>query len=178
MKRDKPWKRPIINRGFTLLEMSVALAVALALSISLISLLQQHVSFVRLINRQTFLVAEAPSIGDLLVRIMNRSDHFFVYATRDDALSGGQPVLGAGQAVGLFFKGVTGERRLRVLAIEPRPEGGSALLCYAPVTGGETTSWTVSTRISSGEFRSADGILGITINGPAGEQVTYWGGSR
>jgi len=178
MKRDETWKSPIVKRGFTLLEMSVALAVALALSVVLISLLQQHVSFVRLINRQTFLVAEAPSIGDLLVRIMNRSDHFFVYATRDDALSGGQPVLGAGQAVGLFFKGVNGESRLRVLAIEPRPEGGSALHCYAPMTGSETTSWAVSTRISSGEFRSADGILGITIDGPAGEQVTYWGGSR
>jgi prepilin-type N-terminal cleavage/methylation domain-containing protein len=178
MKPVQPFDKRLQQRGFTLIEVSAALGVALALSTALIALLQQHISFVAFFQRQTFLVAEAPNIGDLVVRIMNRADHFFVYATRDEALAGGQPVLGTGQAVGLFFKGAAEDTQLRVLAIEPLPDGGSALRCYAPVSGGAPTSWAVSTRIASGEFRAANGILGATLNGPNGEQVTYWGGAR
>lgn len=166
------------QRGFTLLEVSAALGVALALCTALIALLQQHISFVAFFQRQTFLVGEAPNIGDLVVRIMNRADHFFVYATRDEALAGGQPVLGAGQAVGLFFKGAEEETQLRVLAIEALPDGGSALRCYTPLSGSAPISWTVSNQVASGEFRAEDGILGVTLNGPNGEQVTYWGGAR
>jgi hypothetical protein len=162
--------------GFTLLEISVALGMALSLSAVLMAMLQQHLNFVRLFERQTFLTNEAPQLGNLLVRILNGADHFFVYSTKDEALAGSNPKLGSGQAAGLFFKApMAAEKKLRVLAIETLQTGRVALRCYAPELG---TSWTVSDKLASAEFLAEDGILGFRLNGPHGEQTTYWGGAR
>ena len=166
------------QRAFTILEMSVVLAVALSLAAALMSMLQQHFHFMEMAQQQRFLTAEAPQMGNLLMRILNGADHCFVYATREDALAGANPVLGSGQAVGLFFKAPAEQTHLRVLAIEPLPDGRASLRCVTPLPGGDTTAWTVSNDIASAEFRAEEGIIGVTLNGPNGEQVTYWGGAR
>ena len=166
------------QQGFTLLEVSAAISVALGLSLALVSLLQQHVTFMRLFQRQTFLVREAPAVGDLLGRMLGGADAFFVYPTREAALAGGQPVAGNGQAAGLFTNSPAGETVTRVLAGEPAQNGAVALRCYTAQPGGGVSAWTVSDRIAGVEFRMEQGILGVTLHGPNGEEITYWGGAR
>jgi prepilin-type N-terminal cleavage/methylation domain-containing protein len=178
MKTSAPAAKTGGRGGFTLLEMSLALAVALSLAAALMSMLMQHFRFMEFCQQQRFLTEEAPQIGNLLVRLLNGADHCFVYATRDDALAGANPVLGSGQAAGLFFKAPAGDTQLRVLAIEALPDGRAALRCLTPLPGGGTTAWTVSNDIAAAEFRAEEGIVGVVLNGRNGEQVTYWGGAR
>ncbi|MEI6873176.1 MAG: prepilin-type N-terminal cleavage/methylation domain-containing protein [Verrucomicrobiota bacterium] len=170
-------KRRRVSNGFTLLEMSAAMAVLLILSTALLGMLQQHILLMQLCQRQSFLTSEAPKIGNLLTRILNGVDHYFVYATKDAALGTGTPIIGSGAAVKLFFKSAAQTTETRVLAVEAGSLG-AVLKLYTPQSSGTPTSWTVSGKIASAEFLSADGILGVTLHGPNGEQVTYSGGAR
>lgn len=163
--------------GFTLLEMSTAMGILMVLSTTLVAMMQQHVLFMQMCQRQSFLTSEAPKVGNLLTRILNNADHYFVYATKDDALGTGPPVLGSGSALKLFFKSAAQTTQTRVLAIEPTATG-AALKFYTPQPAGGATSWTITSKIAATSFENADGILNITLHGPNGEQITYGGGSR
>lgn len=163
--------------GFTLLEMSTAIGIMVVLALALIVMLQQHVRFMELFRGQTFLSAEAPKIGNLLGRIFNKSDHFFVYESKDAALAEGTPVLGSGQAVRLFFKSATQETTAGVVAVEST-EDGASIRYYGLQPDGTWNSWTISDRIASASLASELGILSMTLDGPNGEQVTYSGGAR
>lgn len=165
------------QRGFTLLEMSSAMAVLLILSTAILAMMQQHVLLMQLCQRQAFLTSEAPKIGNLLTRLLNGADHYFVYSSKDAALGTGTPTLASGAAVKLFFKSAAQTTETRVLAVEAG-SSGAALKLYNPQSNGGATSWTVSGKIASAEFLSADGILGVTLHGPNGEQITYSGGAR
>lgn len=111
--------------GFTLLEMSAAMAVLLILSTGILAMLQQHILLMQLCQRQAFLTSEAPKIGNLLTRILNGADHYFVYASKDAALGTGTPILGSGPAVKLFLNRPPRQPRLvclpwRLAFLEPR----------------------------------------------------------
>ncbi len=166
-----------ILSGFTLLEMSSAMAVLMILSSALLAMLQQHVLLMQLSQRQSFLTSEAPKIGNLLIRIMNGADHYFIYADKAAALGNGVPILGGGSAVKLFFNSATQTFSSCVLSVE-LTSSGPALRCYTPQNGGTATAWTVSGKVASAEFFNADGILAVTLHGPNGELITYSGGAR
>lgn len=163
--------------GFTLLEMSTAMSLLVVLGVALVGLVQQQTQFLKLFRQQSFLAAEAPQIGNLLGRILNEADHYFVYATKDDALGGGVPVLTAGRAVRLFFKTPTQETEERLIVVETTA-GVTALKFFGWQPDGTLTSWTISSKIQDAEFLSAQGILNMTLEGPNGEEVTYGGGAR
>ena len=168
------------HSGFTLLEMSAAMAVMMVVSTALVAMMQQHVTFLQMCQQQVFLTSEAPKIGNLLNRILNNADHYFVYATKEDALGNGLPTLASGSAVKLFFKSAAQTTETRILSVEPSaPEtSGTSLRFYTPQTTGPETSWTVTSKIRAASFQSGEGILSITLLGPNKEQVTYYGGAR
>jgi hypothetical protein len=171
-------ERPRLRQsGFTLVEMSAAMAVLMGLSCALVAMMQQHVSFLQLCQQQVFLTSEAPKIGNLLNRILNSVDHYFVYATKEEALGGGQPTLSQGAAVKLFFKTATQTTETRVLSVDPTPTG-AALRFHNPAINSPETSWTVSSKIRSASFVCDEGILSLLLIGPNSEQVTYYGGAR
>ncbi len=163
--------------GFTLLEMSSAMSVLLILAVALVVMLQQHVLFMEMFRRQSFLTVEAPKIGNLIGRIINHTDHYFVYGSKADALAGAQPVLTGGSAVRLFFKSADQETEERLIAVEPTA-AGNALRFYSWRADGSETSWTISNRIANAQFSSDQGILNVMLQGPNGEEVTYGGGAR
>ena len=160
-----------------MLEMSAALSVSLVLAVALVIMLQQHAQFLEMFRRQSFLAGEAPKIGNLLGRIINESDHYFVYATKADALGGGQPLLTEGKAVRLFFKSPNHEQAERLITVEDT-SSGAAMRFYNLRADGSQSSWTISDRIAGADFLSDQGILNVTLTGPNGEQVTYGGGAR
>lgn len=163
--------------GFTLLEMSSAMAVLMILSTALVAMMQQHVTFLQMAQQQLFLTSEAPKIGNLLNRILNSADHYFVYPTKEAALGNGSPTLESGSAVKLFFKSAAQTTEFRVLCIEPT-QTGSALRFYTPANTTPEHFWTVSSQLQSASFKSDEGILSMTLIGPANEQITYYGGAR
>ncbi|MDB6072510.1 MAG: hypothetical protein JWO89_150 [Verrucomicrobiaceae bacterium] len=163
--------------GFSLVEVSTALGVMMVLAISMVIMLQQHAQFLEMFRRQSFLASEAPKIGNLLGRIINESDHYFVYADKAAALGGGQPLLTDGKAVRLFFKSPNHELAERLITVEDTA-AGAAMRFYNLRIDGSQSSWTISDRIAAADFRSDQGILNVTLTGPHGEQVAYGGGAR
>lgn len=163
--------------GFTLLEMSTAFGVLMVLGVALLAMLQQHTQFLEMFRRQSFLAVEAPKIGNLLGRILNEADHYFVYAGKDEALAAGQPTMAPGQAVKLFFKTPTQETEERMIVAESTAKG-TALRFYSWGADGTTAAWTIASRLRSASFQSDQGILNMTLEGPNGELVTYGGGVR
>jgi hypothetical protein len=147
------------------------------LGIAIVTMLQQHMQFLKFFRQQSFLTTEAPQIGNLLARILNDADHYFVYASKDDAIAAGLPVLNGGHALRLFFKSPTDEIVERLIAVET-VTGGKSLNFYGWKADGTATSWSISKKIQDAEFLSTDGILNITLKGPNGEEVTYGGGAR
>ena len=163
--------------GFTLMEMSAAMAVLVGLSSALVVMMQQHVTFLRLCRQQVFLTSEAPTIGNLLNRILNSADHYFVYPSKEEALGNGLPTLARGRAVKLFFKTASQTTECRVLSVEPISTG-AALRFYTPVSNTLQSSWTVTSKIRSASFLCEEGILSVSLVGPNNEAVTYYGGAR
>jgi prepilin-type N-terminal cleavage/methylation domain-containing protein len=167
------------RRGFTLLETSLAISVVLGLSVALVSMLQQHVTFMGLVQRQSFLASEAPQIGNLVGRLFGSADHFFVYSNRDDALAGADPVLVDGEAVRLFIQGVDGETTEIWVTVESSTVGTDKILrCYSILPGKTEKSWTVREGLAGAAFHCNQGVLGVTLQGPTGEEISYYGGSR
>src|SRR3954469_16497872 len=132
--------------GFTMLELSTAMCLLIVLGIALVTLVNQHIQFMKLFRQQAFLASEAPQIGNLLGRILNEADHYFVYATKADALGGGVPVLTSGHALRLFFKTPTQETEERLIVVEPAGSG-AAMKFYGWLPDGTPTSWTITTKI-------------------------------
>lgn len=166
-----------MKAGFTLLETSVAFSVLTVIGVALLVMLQQHAQFLEMFRRQSFLAAEAPKIGNLLARILNEADHYFVYAGKDEALAAGQPTMAAGHAVKLFFKSPNNGTEERMIVAEETAKG-TALRFYSWGTDGATSSWTIAGNLGGASFQSDQGILNMTLEGPNGEVVTYGGGVR
>ena len=165
------------NAGFTLMEVSTALGVMTMLAFTLVIMLQQHLQFLNMFKRQSFLSNEAPKIGNMLGRIINEADHYFVYATKADALAGGQPVLISGKAVMLYFKSPNQVIAQRLITVEATANG-AGLFFYTLQANAIQSSWEISSRISDANFLSNQGILNVSLSGPNGELVTYGGGAR
>jgi prepilin-type N-terminal cleavage/methylation domain-containing protein len=163
--------------GFSLLELSTAMSLMLILGSSLVVMLQQHVTFMNLAQRQSFLASEAPKIGNLIGRIFNQADHYFIYATHDDALAGAAPVLAGGRAVRLFFRSADQTTESRVISAQP-VTGGVALRFHHNLPAGGTFAWDISSLLQDATFAADQGILTLTLFGPNGEQITYGGGAR
>ncbi|HSJ04236.1 MAG TPA: hypothetical protein VK956_17350 [Verrucomicrobium sp.] len=163
--------------GFTIVEASLAISVILGLSLTMISMLQQHVMFMGLIQRQSFLTSEAPQIGNLVGRIFGSADHYFVYSSRDAALGGAAPVLVNGGAVRLYCQGVDGKTTELWITVETVGTA-KVLRCHSTLPDGSQQAWTVCEGLGGATFRCDQGVLGVTLQGPNGEEISYYGGSR
>jgi hypothetical protein len=159
------------------MELSVAMSILLGLATVMVVMLQQHLTMVRMATQQAFLSHEAPKIGDLLGRILNQTDHYFVYESRASAAAGNPPVLTNGTAVRLFFKTATEGTMERMLSFETTASGPQ-LRFFVPKADGSLTSWLVSNQLAGTTFSADQGVLSVTLQGPDGEEITYSGGGR
>lgn len=164
--------------GFTLIEVSTAMSLMVILSGVLVMMLQQHLSFMSMTAKQSFLVQQAPQIGNILGRIFQQADHYFVYGSRDAALEGADPIIQNGRAVCLFFKTAIQTTQERMIAAELTDDGRTSLRFYAPQPDGTETSWTICRNLQGASFSADEGILKVTLIGPNGEEITYCGSPR
>lgn len=175
MMMKPPRKKP---SGFTLVEMTLALALSLGISATVVAIMRQQVSFTQINASFQFLCQDAPQVNSLLATILQKADSYSIYGTRADAMSATSAVQTGGRALRLRFRNPDDTENLAVVAFE-EISGVSRLNFYFLATGQtnwpNNPTWVISSRPALVDFANDTGILLITMTGPRGEQITYAG---
>jgi prepilin-type N-terminal cleavage/methylation domain-containing protein len=162
--------------GFSLIEMSLAMALIGGLMVALLLMLNLHLTFLGMVRGQDFLLREAPQVGGLLNRLLTQVDHFFIYADASAAANPEAVPVEEGTAVKLFFRRPGGDTVMRTLVFET---GTSRSRGTLRMTSAENPpGWPVSRAASGVTFLVEDGLLKVRLRGPRGEELTYTGGGR
>ncbi len=166
----------IWRRGFTLVELSVAMMVGMMVSAMILALFNQQLAFIKIYQTQSFLTDEAPVISTYVSKLVGKADRFRLHDSLDDAKAGINPRLTASPVVVLNFRQPDGTMRAAILSFENRGSG-PALYYYVVPTAGALTApqWAVTTKAANVAFTMEQGVLRMTITGPAGERITYSG---
>lgn len=171
--------KPILSstrRGFTLVELSIAILMGLMTGSMILALFNQQLAFLGLYKTQSFLTEEAPLISLYVSRLVGCADRFRLHDSVSDALSGTNPRLTASPVVVLNFRQPDGTMRASLLSFEDRGTGAALYDYVVPVSGvlGDP-QWAVTKAPSDVLFSMEQGVLRMTLTGPSGEQITYSG---
>lgn len=164
------------RRGFTLVELSVALMMGMMIGAMVLALFNQQLAFLKMYQTQDFINEEAPIINNYVSKLVGRSDRFRLHDSLDDAKSGVNPRLTPSPVVVLNFRQPDGTLRASILSFENRGTGPALYYYVVPAVGALTVpQWAVTTKASNVSFAMEQGILRMTLTGPAGEQIIYSG---
>lgn len=172
----KPPRKP--SRAFTLLEMTLALALTLGIAVTVVGLLQQQVSFTRILANFQFLREEAPQVNTLLSTLVNKADSYRIYGNRANAAASTGAVQTGGRALRLRFRNPDGTSDLAIVSFEMHNGKNRLNFYYRPssLTSWPTSpNWTISSKPALVDFSNNTGILLIAMTGPNGEEITYAG---
>jgi prepilin-type N-terminal cleavage/methylation domain-containing protein len=163
-------------RGFTLIELSLAMVTGAMAAAMILTLFNQQVAFLQIYRAQNFLTEEAPIISVYVSRLVGGADRYRVHESKDDAIRGFNPKT-EGSAVLFNIRQPDGTMRATVLAFEDLGEGPQLNYYVVPENPGQTLvpNWSVTSVPTNVEFIVEQGILRMILTGPAGEQITYSG---
>lgn len=168
--------RKTLRRGFTLIELTIAMMMGMAIGGMVLALFNQQLAFLRLYKTQNFLTEEAPVISMYVSKLVGKADRFRLHDSVQDALSGTNPRLTASPVVLLNFRQPDGTVRASILSFEDRGTGPTLYYYVVPSTGLlDPPQWFVSNKPADVLFAMEQGVLRMTLVGPAGEQITYSG---
>ena len=174
--------QPGRHRGFTLIEMSIAMTLAIAIGGIMMTLVQQQISFHRIMRSQNFLVQEAPQINNTITHILARADAYRIHLDLTDAISDTGAVTADGKVLVLGFQNPDGTQNFGVIAIEAI--SGEQVLGYynldpaSPFPGAGNPDWVISRHLQDAVFFVENGVFRVQLTGPAGETITYSGTPR
>ena len=66
----------IRRRGYTLLELSLAMSTGMLVAVLLLALVNQQIAFLKIYNAQNFLTTEAPLINNYLARVIGSAEGY------------------------------------------------------------------------------------------------------
>lgn len=170
------------RRGFTLIELSVAMTLALSIGAVMVTLLQQQISFHRIMRAQNFLVEEAPQINYTITKILAHSDAYRIHLDLSDAISDAGAVTADGKVMVVGFLNPDGTQDFGVIAFESI--SGEPVLGYYNLTAGGAFAgsghpdWIISRQVQDVDFYVQNGVFRLELIGPAGESITYSGTPR
>ena len=171
-------KRPFhpLRRGFTLIELSVAMAMGMVTGSMVLALFNQQLAFLKIYHAQNFLTEEAPVISMYVSRLIGKADRFRLHDSVADALAGKNPRTASSPVVVLNFRQPDGTMRASILSFENRGTKPALYYYVVPVSGvlGEP-QWSVTSQPTNVEFVMEQGVLRMTLTGPAGERITFSG---
>jgi hypothetical protein len=174
--RHRPAVGHGIRRAFTLIELTIAMMLGMAIGGMLIALFNQQLAFLRLYQTQNFLTDEAPLVSMHVSKLVGQADRFRLHSTVQDALSGTEPRLTDAPVVALNYRQPDGTMRAGILAFEDLGQGPALYYYVVPVTGVlGTPQWHITDKAENVAFAMQEGILRMTLTGPAGEQIIYSG---
>lgn len=163
-------------RGFTLMELTLVVAMGAMIAAMLMALFNQQLTFLRIFRAQGFLNEEAPMVSMHVARIIGRADRFRLHASLPDALANEGARLTESPVLLMNFRQPDGQIRVGILAFETR-NGRQALYYHLVPEAGALPEpqWFVTDRASDVRFSVEEGVLRMRLTGPAGEQITYSG---
>ncbi len=165
-----------LRRAFTLIELTIAMVLGMAIGSMVIALFNQQLAFLRLYQAQSFLTEEAPLISMYVGKLVGKADRFRLHDSVADALAGDNPRLSDSPVVVLNFRQPDGTMRASILSFEDRGEGPALYYYVVPTTGLlDPPQWFVSNKPANVIFTIEQGVLRMILTGPAGEQITYSG---
>lgn len=170
--RNRPTK--VKTRAFTLLEMTMAVALSLGIAATLIGLLQQQVSFTSVLSKFSFLRDDAPQVNTLLSSLINRADTYRLFQSYQNAKSLSNPVRGNASTLWLRFRNPDGSVDNGAVVYE-NAKLNFYYKHHNQANWPSSPSWTISSKPSSVVFANTSGVLEITMTGPTGEEITYAG---
>ncbi|QJE97649.1 hypothetical protein [Luteolibacter luteus] len=174
-----PLFRRALRRGYTLIELSLAMMTGMMIAAMLLAIFNQQVAFLKIFNAQTFLTTEAPIINNYLSRVIGSAEGFQLYTNMSTLRAGGSPVLEEASVLLLLFKEPDGSSRAAILSYE-NPGTGEGLY-YRRVTQAGTISdpeWVLSKEVRGVSFSVIQGVLRATLTGPNEETITYSGAQQ
>lgn len=164
------------RRGFTLIEVSIAIMMGLATGTMVLALFNQQLAFLKIFKAQGFLTEEAPIISTYVSRLIGKADRFRLHDSVADALSGANPRLTDSPVVVLNFRQPDGTMRATILSFETQGSSPGLYYYVVPVTGVlGTPLWAVSKVPSKVVFRVDNGVLRMILTGPNLEEIIYSG---
>ena len=166
------------RKGFTLVELALAIGVGLVVSSMALALFNQQLAFIRILRAQDFLTREAPMINNYVVRVIGAAEGYLLYPDMDTMRAGGPPVLADASVLVLRFRQPDGSFRGAVLSFEDDATLGEGLyyrvMDQAGAVGDEP-DWWLSRQPADVNFAVEQGVLRMTVDGPNGERLTYSG---
>lgn len=172
MKRN----RHFFRRGFTLVELSVAIMMGMLTGSMVIALFNQQLAFLKIYQTQDFLTQEAPLVSMYVSKLVGKADRFRLYDSVADALAKRNPREASSPVVVLNYRQPDGTMRASILSFENRGTGSK--LYYFVVPTNEVLGdpqWAISGKPKNVRFTVEEGVLRMILTGPADEQITYSG---
>ena len=167
------------RKGFTLIELSIAIMIGMATGGMVLTLFNQQLAFLKLFRNQNFLTEEAPIINNYVSRLIGRADRFRLHATMADARSGANPTLNSSPIVVLNVRRPDGSFGAGIL--EFRNIVGDRGLYYYIVNADGTVpvpQWAITKAPTAVAFQVNQGVLQMVLTGPNQERITYSGTSQ
>ncbi len=165
-----------MRRAFTLVELSIAIMLGLATATMVLAMFNQQLAFLKIYQAQNFLAEEAPIISVYVSRLVGKADRFRLHDNVADALAGVRIRTTASPVAVLNFRQPDGTMRATILSFENRGSGLALYYYVVPVSGVlGSPQWAVTKKPSNVQFSLVQGVLRMTLTGPAGEVITYSG---
>ena len=165
-----------MKKGFTLLELSLAMVIGMTIGSIVLAMLNQQIAFLRIFKAQSFLNEEAPIINNHISKLLLNAERFRLHASLDDALSGANPRLTDSPVAVLNFRQPDGEIRAGILSFEDRGSGDTLYYYVVPTSGAlSEPQWAVTDKPLDVDFFVEAGIIRVRLTGPAGEEITFSG---
>ena len=165
-----------IQRGFTLIEMTLVLAVGLMVASISLTLFNSQLMSYKILGAQNFLISEAPQINNTLNRIIPRANFFRMYASLADAKAGAGALISDGKVLALQFQDVADSSgsSFGVIAYD---DAANDLNYYHVSSMAElaiaSPAWNITTHLNDAVFYVENGVLRIKLTGPNGEEIIY-----
>lgn len=167
---------PRRHRGFTLVELTLAITGGMAVAALGLALLNQQLAFLRIFSAQSFLTDEAPLVNMHVTKLVGKAERFRLHATVADALSGLNPRTSNAPVLMMHFRQPDGVTRAALLAFENRGSGPALYYYLVPLSGAPgAPQWHLTKQPRNVAFAVENGILRMTLTGPNGEVITYSG---
>lgn len=166
------------SKGFTVVEMALAIGLSIGIAAVIIGLLQQQVSFNRALMQFSFLRDDAPQINTILTNIINKADNYRIFPDLNSAKNSQGAVQSGGKAIRIRFRHPDGTSENAIICFEIRNDEKQLNYYFKSKNSAEWSlqpEWTISKRADEVTFDNSSGILLITLNGEAGDEITYAG---
>lgn len=174
--RVNPTTRRRGRRGYTLLELSLAMAVGILVAGMSLMLFNQQMAFLRIFRAQDFLTREAPLINNYVVRVIGGAEGYALYRDMASLRNGDAAVLDGATVLVLRYKLAEGGERASILSFEDPGTGLGLYYRVIPESGVlGALDLALSKQPASVSFAVEQGVLRMYLGGPNGEELVYSG---